>query len=193
MNGPFDVVMCDPPWPVASCITLSEKRGRQDKALPYQVTGCAAIGEMLDRDVLSQAAPAHCVFLWLVDRWLHEGFALMVDRGYKLHTRFVWAKGNGPCISTTVRRTHEYLSWFYRGRLLPVAQQARFRFGTVIEAPQRQHSRKPEAAYRLVEALYPDARKLDAFTRELRPGWDGWGNERDHFTPLLAPLREGSQ
>ena len=36
----------------------------------------------------------------------------------------------------------------------------------------RQHSRKPEEAYDLVDALLPShARKADIFSRQVRPGW----------------------
>jgi N6-adenosine-specific RNA methylase IME4 len=61
----------------------------------------------------------------------------------------------------------------------------------MLHARTREHSRKPEVAYQMVEALYPNARRLDAFTREYRAGWDAFGDQIDHFSPLFACLRGG--
>jgi len=44
----------------------------------------------------------------------------------------------------------------------------------------REHSRKPEEFYELVEATCPGS-KLELFAREKRPGWEAWGAETDRF------------
>jgi len=44
---------------------------------------------------------------------------------------------------------------------------------TVIHAPVREHSQKPDEFYRLVETLCP-GRKIELFARESRDGWDTW-------------------
>jgi N6-adenosine-specific RNA methylase IME4 len=41
----------------------------------------------------------------------------------------------------------------------------------------REHSRKPEASYAIIERMYPDLPKLELSARHARPGWDVWGNE----------------
>jgi N6-adenosine-specific RNA methylase IME4 len=53
---------------------------------------------------------------------------------------------------------------------------------SVISAPRREHSRKPDEAYALIDAMYPALPKLELFARQRRPGWDVWGNETDKFT-----------
>lgn len=54
--------------------------------------------------------------------------------------------------------------------------------GTVtIEASVREHSRKPEQAYLACEALIPEVRKLELFSRTDRAGWTAWGNEAGKF------------
>jgi N6-adenosine-specific RNA methylase IME4 len=131
------------------------------------------------------------VFLWTLDRFLLESEHEMVARQFHRHARLIWDKGQGTGPRTpTVRIEHEYLVWYTRGGLLPIADGTRWRWSTVLRERTRQHSRKPEAAYQMVEAFYPDARKLDAFSRAYRVGWDAYGDQVDHFTPLLAPLRE---
>jgi N6-adenosine-specific RNA methylase IME4 len=64
---------------------------------------------------------------------------------------------------------------------MPVADSARGRFTTVIRARSREHSRKPDEAYDIIAALYPEASRIDVFSREKRPGWDQYGNECNYF------------
>jgi N6-adenosine-specific RNA methylase IME4 len=161
--------------------------------VPYSTVAWDDLWHLMDAEVFSQAAEHHALFLWTLEQFLTPTEAEMGARGYRRITRLVWNKGTRGLYCGAYLRTHEYLLWYCKPCLLPIAANQRGKFPTVIDAQRREHSRKPSAAYAMVEALYPDARKLDAFTRELRPGWDGWGNERDHFTPLLAPLREGNQ
>jgi N6-adenosine-specific RNA methylase IME4 len=48
---------------------------------------------------------------------------------------------------------------------------------SVITAPRREHSRKPDEAYELIEQMYPELPKIELFARQRRNGWDAWGNE----------------
>jgi hypothetical protein len=47
----------------------------------------------------------------------------------------------------------------------------------VIEAPAREHSTKPDEAYELIEAYFPNLRKVELFARRRREGWAVWGDE----------------
>ena len=51
---------------------------------------------------------------------------------------------------------------------------------SVLHAPMRQHSRKPDEFYEMVESLCV-GRKLDYFSREPRDGWAQFGNEPEKF------------
>ena len=51
---------------------------------------------------------------------------------------------------------------------------------TVLNAPLREHSRKPDEFYQMISDLCP-GRKIDIFSRESREGWDQWGCENDKF------------
>ena len=48
-------------------------------------------------------------------------------------------------------------------------------------ATQAWHSRKPDEAFSMAEALVPNARRLELFSRQKRDGWDVFGNETDYF------------
>ena len=56
---------------------------------------------------------------------------------------------------------------------------------TLLQGPVREHSRKPEEFYGLVESLCP-GRKLELFARQQRPGWEAWGAETDKFRAEAA-------
>jgi hypothetical protein len=79
-----------------------------------------------------------------------------------------------------VRNQHELLLVATRGDM-PSPSPAN-RPPSVISAPRREHSRKPDEAYALIEAMYPALPRLELFGRQRRPGWDVWGNETDKFT-----------
>lgn len=49
--------------------------------------------------------------------------------------------------------------------------------------------RKPDAMYRRIEAMYPEARYLELFARQKREGWQAWGNDTLRF-PMQQPLFE---
>jgi hypothetical protein len=77
-----------------------------------------------------------------------------------------------------VRQEHEHLLIGTRGRMpTPLPQN---RPPSIIRAPRREHSRKPEEAYALIERMYPTLPRIELFARgPARPGWDAWGNEAE--------------
>lgn len=172
--------MIDPPWPKKKG-GLRSSRPNQGRELDYSTMSVPDIFDLLDAKIFPQAAGSHNVWLWCVDTFLHEAEASMAERGYRRHTRLVWNKLNGIAPAFTVRFTHEYLIWFYKPKLLPVAPEQRGRFTTVLQEKARQHSRKPDCAYAMVDALYPSSDKMDIFSREHREGWAQFGNEIDKF------------
>ena len=48
---------------------------------------------------------------------------------------------------------------------------------TLLTAPMRAHSQKPEAFYAIVESLCPAPAYLELFARQARRGWTAWGAE----------------
>ncbi|MCL4395264.1 MAG: MT-A70 family methyltransferase [Chloroflexi bacterium] len=56
---------------------------------------------------------------------------------------------------------------------------------TVIHAPRQRHSQKPENAYRIIECSSPGPR-LELFARQVRTGWDAWGDEVESALHLIG-------
>lgn len=158
-------------------------RPNQGRDLDYSTMPVPEIFRLLDSEILPQAAPVHSVFLWGVDQFLATGEAEMLSRGYRIHARLIWDKGNGIAPAFSVRYSHEYVTWFYRPSFTPVSLAARGRFTTVIREPAREHSRKPDSLYDMLEALYPQAVKMDVFSREPRNGWLQFGDQTSFFAP----------
>ena len=48
---------------------------------------------------------------------------------------------------------------------------------SMIRVARREHSRKPDEAYELIERMYPDLPKIELFARQAREGWAAWGNQ----------------
>jgi len=42
---------------------------------------------------------------------------------------------------------------------------------------RREHSRKPDEAYEMIERMYPELPKIELFARNARPSWAAWGNQ----------------
>jgi N6-adenosine-specific RNA methylase IME4 len=158
----------------------------QTRELDYATMSIDDIFVLLDRDIFSLASVNHTIFMWAIDQFLHETEHNMKQRGYRLHARIIWDKGNGVAPAFTIRYTHEYLLWFYKAKMTPVTREMRGKLGTVITGKQREHSRKPEEAYTYVSALFPNAKKMDVFSREPREDWLQWGNECNKFATREA-------
>jgi N6-adenosine-specific RNA methylase IME4 len=51
---------------------------------------------------------------------------------------------------------------------------------SLIKAPRREHSRKPDEQYGRIEKLV-DGPYLELFARQAWPGWSSWGNESEKY------------
>lgn len=180
MTEGVGVFVIDPPWPQRKG-GLRSARPNQGRSLDYNTMSIPDIFRVLDQDVLCHAVPSHSVFLWGVDKFLVDGEREMLARGYKMHCRLIWDKGNGIAPAFTVRFSHEYVTWFYKGGLPKIQKSMRGVEKTVFHEKSRQHSRKPGFLYNMIDRLYPDLVKMDVFSRESRDGWLCYGDEVGKF------------
>lgn len=177
MSHQYGVIVADPPWPKRKG-GLRAARPNQGRALDYPTLSLEQIFCLVD-SATTMTAEKHNVFIWVVDEFLHEAEQAMGERGYKLHARILWDKGNGVAPAFTVRFSHEYLLWFFKpGAMLLPAKEQRGKWTTVLrEDAARPHSTKPEAGFAMLQAMFPEAAKLEMFARRKREGWHVWGNE----------------
>lgn len=170
------MIYTDPPWEQKKG-GLRGCRPNQGRELDYN-TLCFDDIRQIHETAFSHVEEKHCVFMWTIDKYLHDTEWMMEEFGYMLHARLIWDKMNGVAPAFTVRFSHEYLLWFYKkGRMLMPCNETKGKFATVMRESSTKHSKKPLCAYEMIEKMFPDVRKLELFARNERDGWDCWGNE----------------
>lgn len=172
----YDLLYVDPPWKQSKGGKKSVRPISSGKELDYPTCSLEVIKEHLQR-ATDLTTTNSVLFLWTIDKYLFEAQEIAESLGYKLHARMIWNKVTGIPAAFTVRFGHEYLLYMYKGKLPPVAKEERGKIHTVFTEQVKRHSQKPEEAYRIIERLYPDSRKLELYARQERDGWDCWGNE----------------
>jgi N6-adenosine-specific RNA methylase IME4 len=188
----YDVVLTDPPW---SYTGQQDKQGAAAKHYPT-MTDAELAAFTLPVDML---APKGVLFMWATAPRLDAAMLLLDAWGLTYRgTAFVWVKTrkSDPLVPigaqgvrpSIVKPTCEFVlaaSRVRKGRPLPVADES---ISQVVLAPKGAHSAKPDAVQERIEALYPNASRIEFFARTRRPGWEAWGNEisADHAAVPLA-------
>ncbi len=176
----YDILVIDPPWPKKKG-GLRAVRPNQKRCLDYKTMSFDDIFTFIDSSVIPLGAANHSIFMWNIEASLTRCDGAMDERGYRRHVRLVWDKGNGAAPCFTVRFSHEYLIWYYKGKFQPIQPACRGKFTTVFNESGREHSRKPDISYRMIDDMFPDKSKIDVFCREMRNGWDQIGDELNYF------------
>ena len=173
----YGIVYTDPPWRQTKG-NLRKCRPNQTRELDYQTLDLDEISKIHGYVLGNLTEEKHNVFMWTIDKYLHETERMMKELGYELHARMIWDKENGVAPAFTVRFSHEYLLWFYKkGKMRMPCKETRGKYTTVLREPSTKHSKKPLCAYVMIEDMFPDSPKLELFARNERDGWDCWGNE----------------
>jgi N6-adenosine-specific RNA methylase IME4 len=115
------------------------------------------------------------LFMWTTAPHLRVSFEVLDAWGFEYVTNIVWVKGGQPALGYWVRNQHELLIIARRGAF-PTPEPER-RPPSVIAAPRREHSRKPDEARELIEHAYPGLSRIELFGRRPVPGWTVFGNE----------------
>lgn len=133
------------------------------------------VGQLAQRDCL--------LLLWATAPMLPQALDTMRSWGFAYKSNMVWRKttASGKTRMGTgywARSMHEQILIGCLGK--PRKFKA---FPSHFDGVAREHSRKPDEFFRLVEKHTTGCRLLDLFSREIRPGWSNWGNESDKFSP----------
>jgi N6-adenosine-specific RNA methylase IME4 len=162
-EGPFEIVLADPPWQLG---TPGSDRAPENHYPTMALEEIAALPVPAANDAL--------LFLWAVTSLLPQALEVMAAWGFEYRTALVWVKDKLG-LGHWTRNRHELLLLGRRGDY-PVPDEPD-RPDSVIEAPRRRHSQKPDEVYALIERMYPQASRVELFARHARPGWVRWGNE----------------
>lgn len=168
----YHTILIDPPWAFR---TYTEDDAIAQRA-PGQHYPTMPLNEIAGLPIPKLAARNCALFMWAVDAHLLQALKLIDIWGFTYRTRaFTWIKPGIGMGYWTRKQTETCLLATY-GSPGRYAKDVR----EVIEAPRREHSRKPDEIYDRIEALVGGP-YLEMFARKTRPGWDSWGNETRKF------------
>ncbi|HEY9635203.1 MAG TPA: MT-A70 family methyltransferase [Coleofasciculaceae cyanobacterium] len=176
----YSCIVIDPPW----FYKLRKDDNTHRNRIPYP--------PMKIEEILKLPIPELCeekgtvLWLWFTNNHMIEAGECIQKWGFTLKTILTWEKiskkgttriGTGHwlrnCTEHCILATHGNVTSFSHSKRLTNEP-------TILKAPRREHSRKPDEFYSLVEHLC-DGTRLEMFARQQREGWDTWGNEVNKF------------
>lgn len=168
-TGQFDVIVIDPPWQYERRAEDMTHRGRNQYPDMSTDSICAL-------PVQARAANDCVLWLWTTNAFMRDAFRCLDSWGFTEKTILTWAKDRMG-MGDWLRGQTEHCIMAVRGKpLVTLTNQT-----TLLAAPMREHSRKPDEFFDLVGKLCHGS-KLEMFSREARAGWTRWGAETDALT-----------
>lgn len=178
----FRTILADPPW---------QFQNRTGKVAPehrrlnrYETMSLDGIKSLPVRQCCEE--PAH-LYLWVPNALLPEGLAVLSAWGFQYKANIVWHKvrkdggPDGRGVGFYFRNTTELILFGTRGKDARTLQAGRSQVN-IIRTRKREHSRKPDEAYGLIESCSPGP-FLELFARGSRDGWTSWGNQAADYYP----------
>ena len=174
----FGTILADPPW------QFQNKTGKvapEHRRLARYRT--LSLEEIRALPVCAAAAEVSHLYLWVPNALLPEGLSVMQAWGFRYKSNLIWHKvrrdggSDGRGVGFYFRNVTEMVLFGVRGRNARTLAAGR-RQVNLLATRKREHSRKPDELYPIVEACSPGP-FLELFARGVRPGWTQWGNQAD--------------
>jgi N6-adenosine-specific RNA methylase IME4 len=188
--GPYATILADPPW---RFINRTGKMAPEHRRLLRYPT--LTVDEICEISVAKVAAANAHLYLWVPNALVSEGLEVMRRWGFTYKTNLVWFKTrkdggpDGRGVGFYFRNVTELILFGTRGHVRTL-QPGRTQTNILI-SQKREHSRKPDQIYSVVEQCSPGP-YLELFARFRRPGWDQWGNEDVEANSLIGvAMRKG--
>lgn len=174
----FRTILADPPWRFVNRtgkVAPEHRRLNRYETLTTEDICRLPVAEIAE-------STAH-LYLWTPNALLPDALRVMEAWGFAYKTNLIWRKvrkdggSDGRGVGFYFRNVTEMILFGVRGRnartLAPGRRQVNY-----IESRKREHSRKPDDQYDLIEACSP-APALELFARGARAGWTYWGDQAD--------------
>jgi N6-adenosine-specific RNA methylase IME4 len=167
-KGTYHVLVSDPPWPYAKRMEDTTHRG----TIPYPSMTIQEIAEL----PVQKLAHTDCIlWLWTTNAFMAEAYQVAQAWGFTVKTILTWDKQRMG-LGDWLRGQTEHCLLAVRGKPVVALRNQT----TLLHGTAREHSRKPEEFYALVESLCPGS-KCELFARNRRPGWNSYGAEVEMF------------
>lgn len=187
----FKTILADPPWQFQN---RTGKMAPEHKRLNrYPTMKLEEIAALPVSDICEETAH---LYLWVPNALLAEGLEVMKAWGFTYKTNLIWykvRKDGGPDrrgVGFYFRNVTEIVLFGIRGKNARTLQPARSQ-ENIIVARKREHSRKPDEQYALIESCSPGP-YLELFARGSREGWTSWGNQAETYQPTWSTYKHNS-
>ena len=175
----FSTVLADPPW------RFSNRTGKvapeHHRLSRYETLSFDEITALPVADYMTEVA--HC-YLWIPNALLPYGLDVLSAWGFTYKSNLIWHKirkdggSDGRGVGFYFRNVTEIILFGVRGKNARTLDPGRSQVN-MIESRKREHSRKPDEQYDLIESCSWGP-YLELFGRGHRENWTIWGNQATH-------------
>ena len=172
----FGTILADPPWRFQNATGKVAPEHRRLRR--YSTMSVAEISQL---PVATIAADTSHLYLWTPNAMLAEALQVMAAWGFTYKTNVVWHKirkdggSDGRGVGFYFRNVTELVLFGVRGKHARTLAQGRTQVN-FIASRKREHSRKPDELYDLIEGCSPGP-WIELFARGRRENWTCWGDE----------------
>ncbi len=174
----FGTILADPPWRFPN---RTGKVAPEHRRLARYET--MTLDEICELKVGQVAAETAHLYLWTPNALLPDALRVMTEWGFTYKANLVWHKvrkdggPDGRGVGFYFRNVTEIILFGVRGKNARTLAAGRSQVN-FLATRKREHSRKPDEQYVLMESCSPGP-FLELFARGERPGWSSWGNQAD--------------
>ena len=174
-NRRFGTILADPPWRFSN---RTGKMAPEHRRLSRYST--MSMDEIYELPVANIALDQSHLYLWVPNALIQQGLEVMESWGFTYKTNLVWYKvrkdggPDGRGVGFYFRNVTELVLFGVRGSLRTL-QPGRTQVN-IISSRKREHSRKPDELYEVIESCSPGP-YLELFARHRKEGWTQWGDE----------------
>ena len=182
VQGQYRTILADPPWQFQN---RTGKMAPEHRRLSRY--GTLHLDDILTLPVARLAAETSHLYLWVPNALIVEGLAVMKAWGFTYKTNIVWHKvrkdgePDGRGVGFYFRNTTELILFGVRGKKARTLDPGR-RQVNIIKSRKREHSRKPDELYGVIEKCSPGP-YLELFARGPQAGWVCWGDQAEGYSP----------
>jgi len=188
----FRTVLADPPWQFQNKtgkMAPEHRRLRRYATMTLEEICALPVASVVEE-------PAH-LYLWVPNALLPLGIRVLNAWGFTYKSNVVWHKirkdggSDGRGVGFYFRNVTEMILFGVRGKNARTLRPGRTQVN-MIQSRKREHSRKPDEQYRVVESCSAGP-YLELFARGRRKGWFTWGDQADDtYTPNWATYKFNS-
>jgi N6-adenosine-specific RNA methylase IME4 len=187
----FATVLADPPW---RFVNRTGKVAPEHRRLSRY--GTMELKDICALPVGDFVQPTAHLYLWVPNALLPDGLEVMRSWGFSYKSNIIWHKvrkdggSDGRGVGFYFRNVTEILLFGVRGKNARTLQPGRSQVN-LLATRKREHSRKPDEQYRLIEECSPGP-FLELFARGRRDGWSVWGDQAEDYEPTWSTYSHNS-